>query len=180
MRNAAFLAVGLLLIVVQSNLYRLLGPLDGILGSVGLSATTPSLVLPLIIFLGVHEHSMARGALLAFAYGYLTDLFASAPIGLFAFVSVAIWWLSRMAGVRLTAQTALTRMSLAFGFALVESGIVLILLAIFGSDTRRPLEIGATVLPHAIVTALVSPVIFRIAQRLQQGSVVRATEAAPS
>lgn len=176
MRNAAFLAVGLLLIVVQSNLYRVLGLLQAPFELVGLRATTPSLVLPLIIFLGVHEASMARGALLAFAYGYATDLFASAPIGLFAFVSVAIWWLSRMAGVRLTAQTALTRMSLAFGFAVVQSAIVLILLAIFGADTRRPLEIGGIVLSHAIITALVSPLVFRVAQRLHQSAQVRPAE----
>ncbi len=163
MRNAAFLAVGVLLILVQSNLYRLLGALH-------IHGATPSLILPVVIFLGVHEPSMARGASLCFFLGYALDLFASAPIGLFTFLSVAIWWLSRIAGVRLTAQTVLTRMSLAFGFALVQSAMVLMLLAIFGADNRRPLEIGTVVLPHAIATALVSPIIFRIAQRVHQST----------
>lgn len=170
MRNAAFLAVGVLLILVQSNLYRLLGALH-------IHGATPSLILPLVIFLGVHEPSMARGALLCFFLGYALDLFASAPIGLFTFLSVAIWWLSRIAGVRLTAQTVLTRMSLAFGFALVQSAMVLMLLAIFGADNRRPLEIGTVVLPHAIATALVSPIIFRLAQRVHQSTLaVRSAE----
>ena len=113
---------------------------------------------------------MPRGALLAFALGYALDLLASAPIGLFTFVYVAIWWLSRVAGVRLTAQTVLTRVSLAFGFAVVEGVAVLILLAVFGSDTERPLEIAAIVLPHAISTAVFAPAIFRLAQRLSPGS----------
>lgn len=159
MRNAAFLAVGLLLILAQANLYRLLGP-------IGVHGATPSLILPFIIFLGVYEASMARGALLAFFLGYALDLFASAPIGLFTFVSVAIWWLSRLAGVRLTAQTVLTRMSLAFGFAIVESAIILILIAVFGSDTRRPLEMATVVVPRAAATALFSPLVFKIAQKL--------------
>jgi rod shape-determining protein MreD len=159
MRNTAFLAVGILLILAQANLYRLLGPL-------GLHGAAPSLILPLILFLGVYEHSMARGALLAFGLGYALDLFASAPIGLFTFVSVAIWWLSRVAGVRLTAQTVLTRMSLAFGFAIVESAVILILIAVFGSDTRRPLEMATVVLPRAAATALFSPLVFKIAQKL--------------
>ncbi len=163
MRNAAFLAVGILLILVQSNLYRIIGPLH-------IHGATPSLTLPLIIFLGVHEASIVRGAGLAFALGYAMDLFASAPMGLFAFVSVGIWWLSRVAGVRLTAQTPLTRMSLAFGFALVQSAMILTLLAIFGADTKRPLEIGTIVLPNAISTAVVSPIIFAIAQRLHQST----------
>ena len=33
----------------------------------------PSLVLPLILFMGVHEYSLVRGACVAFALGYLTD-----------------------------------------------------------------------------------------------------------
>ena len=163
MRSAAFLALGFLLILAQSLAYRVLGPLE-------VNGLTPSLVLPLIIYLGVHESSMARGALLAFALGYLLDLFASAPIFLFTFVTVSIWWLSRVAGVRLTAQTVLTRASLAFGFALVEGGIVLILLAVFGSDTRRPLEIANVVLPRAISTSLFAPLVFRLAQRLSAGT----------
>jgi rod shape-determining protein MreD len=164
MRNTAFLAVGILLILAQANLYRLLGPL-------GLHGASPSLILPLIVFLGVYEHSMARGALLAFGLGYALDLFASAPIGLFTFVSVAIWWLSRVAGVRLTAQTVLTRMSLAFGFAIVESAMILILIAVFGSDTRRPLEMATVVLPRAAATALFSPLVFKIAQKLHLATI---------
>lgn len=170
MRNASFLAVGILLILVQSNLYRLLG-------SFHLHGATPSLILPVVIFLGVHEQSMARGASLCFVLGYLLDLFASAPVGLFTFTFVAIWWLSRIAGVRLTAQTALTRMSMALGFSLVESVIILMLLAVFGADNRRPLEVGSVVLPHALATALVSPLIFRLAQWLHQSTLtVRSTE----
>ena len=161
MRNATLLIVGVLLILLQSNLYRLLAPLD-------LPGATPNLVLPVVVYLGVHEPSMARGASLAFALGYAQDILGSAPIMLFAFVMVSVWWLARVVGVRLTAQTVLTRMSLAFGFSLVESAIVIILLAIFGSDNRRPLEMVGVVMPHAIATALVSSPIFRLVQKLHQ------------
>jgi rod shape-determining protein MreD len=163
MRNAAFLAAGIVLILIQANLYRVIGFLHW-------NGVTPSLVLPLIIFLGVHEQSMARGALLAFGLGYMLDIVASAPMWLFTFVSVATWWLSRVAGVRLTAQTFITRMLLGFGFAVVEAAIVLILLAVFGADTRRPLEIGRIVLPRAVATALFAPLVFRFAQRLHQST----------
>lgn len=159
MRTAALLSVGVLLILLQSNLYLVLGPL-------GLHGATPNLVLPVIIFLGVHESSMARGASIAFVLGHALDLFASAPMWLFTFVSVAVWWLARVAGVRLTAQTALTRMSLAFAFTLVEASIALILLAIFGADTQRPLELATVVPLRAASTALVAPLIFKTVQRL--------------
>ena len=38
---------------------------------------------------------MARGALLAFVLGHALDLIASAPLWLFTFASVAVWWLAR-------------------------------------------------------------------------------------
>jgi len=169
MRSAAYLGLAIFLILVQSNLHRVIGPLGTLVGPNWVHGITPSLVLPLVVFLGVHELSMARGALLAFAIGYAEDTLSGAPIGLFTFVSVALWWLARVAGVRLTAQTALPRMSLAFAFSLVEGAMVLILLAIFGDDTRRPIEVGSIVVPRALSTALCSPPIFRIAQRLRQG-----------
>lgn len=164
MRSTAFLGIGVLLIVLQGNLYRLLG-------AVALHGATPSLVLPVVIFLGVHEVSMARGALLAFGLGYATDLLASAPIGLFSLTAVAIWWLARIAGVRLTAQAWWTRATLAFGFSLIESVLLLVLLAIFGVDPQRPVEIATVALPHATATALGSLVVFPLIQRIHQGAV---------
>jgi rod shape-determining protein MreD len=165
MRNAAFVAFGLFLVLLQSNLYPLFAPL-------GINGATPSLLLPLVIFLGVHEPSMARGALLASALGYMLDLFASAPIGLFAFVYPAIWWLSRVVGVRLTAQAVLTKFALAFLFALVESTLILILLAVFGSDPQRPLEVSRIIVAHATSTGIGAVFVFRIAERLHQGTLV--------
>jgi len=170
MRNALFLAVGFLLILVQSNLFRVLGPLH-------ISGVTPDLVLPLVVFLGVHEHSMSRGATLSAALGYLLDLVAGAPIGFFTFIQVAVWWIARIAGVRLTAQTWLTRVSLGFLFSIVQAAIGLILLAVFGSDTRRPVEIAIMVLPHAASTALLAPFVFGLVQKMHQAYLPAGTTA---
>jgi rod shape-determining protein MreD len=172
MRNAAYLAVGILLILVQSNLWRVLGPAHGLeLGGVPigqwLHGATPNLVLPLIVYLGIHEHSMVRGALLAYGIGWAVDLLGPAPMFLFRFTAVALWWLARIASVRLSAQTFMTRVPLAFAFSLIESAILLTLLAIFGADNRRPLELGTMVVPRAIGTALCAPFLFALAHRLQ-------------
>ena len=172
MRSATYIATAVLLLLLQAHLYRLLGPLASIAGNRWLHGVTPDLVLPLVVFLGVHEPAMARGALLAFGIGYAKDTFAGAPIGLFTFVSVAVWWLSRVAGVRLTAQTWLTRVSLGFVFSVIEGALLLVLLAVFGSDNRRPVELASVVLPHACSTGLFSPILFRLAQRLRHGGPV--------
>jgi rod shape-determining protein MreD len=178
MRSTAYFGVAVLLLLIQSNLFRLIGPLGSLVGAHWVNGVTPSLVLPLVVFLGVHEPSMPRGALLAFGIGYAEDLLSGAPVGLFTFISVAIWWLARVAGVRLTAQTALPRMSLALAFSLVEGAMVLILLAVFGGDNRRPVEVASIVIPRSLATALCSPPVFRLAQRLRQSATpARAPEA---
>src|SRR5258706_14233397 len=111
MRSAAYFAVAILLLLVQSNLYRVLGPLGLLVGERWVHGATPSLVLPLVVFLGVYEPSMAKGAFLAFSIGYAEDVMATAPTGLFEFVHVTVWWLSRVAGARFTAQGWLTRVA---------------------------------------------------------------------
>lgn len=160
MRNAALLSVGILLILLQG---RVLSFAQGMFDLPGL---TPSLILPLIIFLGVNEHSMVRGSLISFGLGYANDLLASAPVGLFAFVYVAVWWLARVAGIRLTAQTHITKAVLSFAFCIVESIIVITLLAIFGSDAQKPVEMVRIVLPRAAATAVLAPLVFGVVQKV--------------
>jgi len=164
MRNTAFLAVGVALLIIQSNLFRLIGRLQ-------IAGATPSLLLPLVVFMGVHEYSMARGAALAFLLGYLLDLFAAAPIGLFTFITVATFVVARAAGVRLSAQTLLTKVALAFAFALVEGVLIVVLTAIFSTDAVRPRALAMLVAPHAIATALFAPLVFSLAERVHQATI---------
>jgi rod shape-determining protein MreD len=124
----------------------------------------PSLVLPLILFMGVHEYSLPRGAGVAFALGYATDILGSAPVGLYTFTYVSAFVLSRAAGLRLAAQTAWMQVLLVAAFALVESMMVLVLLAIFGGDPWVPRTLYPLALPHALATAAVAPLVFRMAQ----------------
>lgn len=164
MRNTAFLGLGILLLVIQSNLFRLIGPLQ-------IAGATPSLLLPLVIFMGVHEYSIARGAALSFLLGYLLDTFAASPVGLFTFISVATFVISRAAGVRLAAQTLLTKIALAFVFALLEGLLIVVLTAIFGADAARPRALALLVPPHAVATAIVAPLVFRLAERVHQATI---------
>src|SRR5262245_21446377 len=121
--------------------------------------------------MGVHEYSIARGAALSFLLGYLLDSFAGAPVGLFTFITVATFVVSRAAGVKLAAQTLLTKIALAFVFALLEGVLVLVLTAIFGVDPARPRALAALVAPHALATALFAPLVFGLAERVHQATI---------
>jgi rod shape-determining protein MreD len=170
-RNTAFLVAGLLLLLVQANLFRVLDLLR-------VPGLVPSLVLPLILFMGVHEYSVARGASVSFVLGYATDLIGIAPIGLYTFTYVALFIMGRAAGVRLAAQTMMMQIGLAFGFTLVHSVMILILLAIFGRDAYVPRALYPLVLPHVLATGAVAPLIFRLAERLHAATVTGSRDAA--
>ncbi len=139
-------------------------------GHAHLGRPIPSLVLPLILFMGVHEYSLARGAAIAFVLGYGTDLLGIAPVGLFTFTYVATFVLARAAGVRLAAQTTWMQVLLVGAFAIQESTVILVLLAIFGRDAWVPRSLYPLALPHAIATAAVAPVVFRLAQAIHSAT----------
>ncbi|RYE79260.1 MAG: hypothetical protein EOO74_03990 [Myxococcales bacterium] len=187
MRNTAFVVMGFILLIVQSNLFRVLRTLQGLVESVAQSldggvlgavvpglrfvgslATTPNLLLPLLLFTGVHEYSLTRGTALAFLLGYALDLFAAAPVGLFTVVSVATFVLARMAGVRLAAQTAPTQVALAFVFAAAQGVLVFVLLAIFGRNPYGAKALAGILLPQALATAVVAPLVFWGAERVHR------------
>ena len=183
MRNTAFFIAGVILLVVQSNLFRLTGVLLRTVGwivradhDLNVPGLVPSLVLPLILFMGVHEYSLVRGACVAFALGYLTDLVGVAPIGLYTSTYVALYILARAAGVRLAAQTMLMQVGLALAFTLVHSVMILVLLAIFGRDAWVPRTLYPLTLPHVLATGAVAPLVFRLAQRIHLATMSGSTK----
>jgi rod shape-determining protein MreD len=158
-RNLAFLGTGLALLLLQSNLFRVLRLLH-------IPGLMPSLVLPIILFMGVHEYSLVRGAAVAFVFGYATDLIGIAPVGLYTFTSTALFLVARVAGVRLAAQTTMMQVAMATAFALIQSLMVLVLLAIFGKDPYVPLALYRLALPHVLATGAVAPLVFRMSERV--------------
>lgn len=195
MRNTAFFIAGLGLILLQANLFRPIDWMHGVLMHfaetpgfwrwigypeaqlIHTTSFVPQLVLPLIVFMGVHEYALARGAGVAFVLGYATDLTGIAPVGLFTFTFVALYVLARGAGVRLAAQTKLMQLVLGASFSLLHSVMILVLLAIFGRDPYVPRAIYPYAIPQAVATGLVSPLIFLLAQRIHAATIRGAEEA---
>lgn len=192
MRFTAFFGAGLGLLLLQSNLFRAIVVAERVLSSlllwlhvsdheVHVPGFVPELVLPLVIYMGVHEYSLARGAAVAFALGYFTDLVGIAPVGLYTFTYVATFVLARAAGVRFAAQTRWMQVVLALVFSLVHSLMVVILVAIFWKerDGWMPRMIAPMALPHVLATSMTAPIVFRLAQRIHVGTQNALREGAP-
>lgn len=153
MRNSAFLLFGLLLLFVQESLFRI--PEFGFVPD---WFRHPSLVLPLLMFMGIRDFSLVRGASLAFALGYATDLIGMSPIGLCTFTSVLVFVLARAAGFRVASRSRWVQVLVSFAFSVAQSAMTILLLRVFSpnQDSWAVTMRMRFILPHALVTSLVA------------------------
>jgi rod shape-determining protein MreD len=172
-RHTAFFGLGFVLLLMQQNFFRFLGLLGALCTAMHIPRTlvdtpglVPSFAVPLILFMGVHEFALVRGAALAFLLGYFTDLIGIAPVGLYTFTYVGLFVLTRAAGLRFAAQTRWMQLLLGCGCALIQSIVVLGLIAIFGGDAWIPRAVYKMALPHTLATGLITPFIFKVAERV--------------
>ncbi|MEI8258465.1 MAG: hypothetical protein WCJ30_22555 [Deltaproteobacteria bacterium] len=150
MINALVLALGFVLLIVQ-------GMLQHIVASQWLY---PSLVLPIVLYMAVGSFSLSRGASLAFVLGYFTEAFSGLPMGLNTFAMVAVFLLSRVAGLKLFLHGAVFQILLTFFSSLAVGVLIMGLNVIF---ERSALAIGPAMLVVAsqgVATAVVSPFVF--------------------
>ena len=156
MINGMLLALGFALLMVQ-------GMLQHIVMSQWLY---PSLVLPLVLYMAVGSFSLSRGASLAFVLGYFTDAFSGLPMGLNTFAMVAVFLLSRVAGLKLFLHGVVFQILLTFFASLTMGVLIMGLNVIF---ERSTLAVGPAMLlvaAQGVATAVLSPIVFAAVRRL--------------
>ena len=131
----------------------------------------PNAALAVVLYMGLHDHDLGRGALISFGIGYMMDAFAGSPIGLFTFVSVAVFLISKVAAWRLFLQGWIFEIILSFFLALVAGGVILTIRALFDQDFGSLLSHLKIVLLRALATALVAPFVFRGMRWTEQFSI---------
>ena len=151
MQSLAIVAFGFGLLVLQSTFAHLV-PFDLFL---------PNPALAIVLYMGLHDYNASKGALLSFAIGYLLDTFAGSPMGLYTFVAVASFLISRVAALRLFLQGWIFEIILTFFLTLIGSALVLGLRALFDEDFGSLLTHLKIVVSRAAATALVAPLVFR-------------------
>lgn len=122
----------------------------------------PNLSFPIILYLALHDYNAAHGVILAFAIGYLTDIFAGSPMGLHTFTSVAVFLVSRVAALRLFFQGWFFEIILVFVLASASSLTLLLIRALFDKDFGGLLIHFKIVISRAGATAVFAPLIFGI------------------
>jgi rod shape-determining protein MreD len=155
-RNAALLLAGVLLLMAQTALGLILRS----------DHLTPSLVLPMVLYMSVGEFSLARGVSVAFVLGYLTDLFSGGSLGLWTFTLVSVFLLARVAGLKLFLHGVVFQTVLTFVASCVAGVGMMGLLLVFDRRVLALLPALGTVASQAVATALFAPLVFRFAQAL--------------
>lgn len=178
MRSFTLIVFGFALLVIQGSL-SVVFPLHSV---------APNLLLPIVMFLAVSpDVHIVRGASLSFVLGYFLDAFCGTSLGLHTFVMVAVFMVARGAGPRLfLVRGPLSEAGLTLAASLVAGGTVPALRAIFDQSMR---DAGATgsfgvmstlVVQSAVLTALLSPIVFALVRRIDGIFVTRVDEAKSS
>ena len=122
MRDALLLALGFLFLVVQTTVGNVLD--FGLL--------MPNMLVPFVVYLGMApDVQLGRGALLAFALGFLQDSFCGNAMGLWTFIGVATYLVARGAGWRVIMRGRVSQVLATGAATVVAGGTVLALRLIF-------------------------------------------------
>jgi rod shape-determining protein MreD len=161
MRDAMLLVVGFLLIMVQAAL--------GAVVDVGVFMPNP--ILPFVIYLAMApDVSLARGAALSFALGFLLDSATGNAMGLFTFMHESSFLLARAAGFRLIMRGRISQISITAATAVVGSITLIALHRIFRPagqiDVASPKHLAFAVLGSALSTGLLAPALYQLARRI--------------
>ncbi|MBN2343195.1 MAG: rod shape-determining protein MreD [Deltaproteobacteria bacterium] len=160
MRTTGTIIFAFILLVLQSAFSHLV-PWD---------MFVPNAALTIVLYMGLHDHDLGRGALVSFVIGYMMDAFAGSPIGLFTFVSVTVFLVSKVAAWRLFLQGWIFEIILAYFLAIVAGGVILGIRALFDQDFGSLLTHAKIVGLRAVATALVAPFVFRGMRWIEQFS----------
>jgi cell shape-determining protein MreD len=137
----------------------------------------PCLGLPLVFALGTGPGvRVLRGAATAFAIGYLYDLFTGNPLGIHTFVFVVGFLSARLIAYLMSFRGVPFEMALTFILMLVLGGLLESIRAFVpGGMTWSGLALTMALFGSAFATALVAPLLFALARRVDP-----ATERAPA
>jgi rod shape-determining protein MreD len=160
-RDLLLLAAGFFLVVFASSLGTVLH----------LGLLMPNVILPIVIYLGMApDVSLARGAMLSFALGWLLDSACGNAMGLYTFIHVATFLVARGAGFRLIMRGRISQVMITSLAAIVGAVTLIALRSIFRPPQQFEAisirHLFAAVLAPALSTGAIAPFVFQLVRRI--------------
>ena len=127
----------------------------------------PDLLLILLIYMGLNE-KFRTGALLAYVLGCLVDVFSGHFLGLYGFVYLSIFFLTRI-GVRwFNTESPMLLLTMVFWGALTEGGLVMFALGVFAEAGDAWALVLTHLFPRAITSCLLAEGLLLLLTLLQR------------
>lgn len=143
-----YLVIGFISLTLQTTLFQ--------------SLPFPDIPLIMTFYLGFHGNP-TRGVITSFSLGYLADAFSSGILGITSFSLISIFIIVYLLAKRLAFNPPLVRIGGVVFISLLKGGIVYILIT--GLTSKPGVPLFSVILPIAILTGMVSPIIFNILDR---------------
>ena len=161
--SVIFFLLGFSLVIIQTTLFSFFP----------LSLFTIDFSLIITIYLGFYRRPF-QGSLLSFLLGYVLDVFSGGPSGLYAFLRVLSFGLSKALSGKIFINGFLPPMAVVFVFSIVDYLSMIILMKVFQLKLPGVSVMILTPLKQAVLTALFSPLVFRLLHKIEgwQGKVV--------
>ncbi|MGB5285960.1 MAG: rod shape-determining protein MreD [Polyangiales bacterium] len=133
---------------------------------------SPYLGLPFVFALATAPGvRILRGALTAFAVGYLYDLFTGNPLGLHTFVFVLGYFSAWLVGTLLSFRGIVFQMVLSFSLTLLLGGLLELIRGFTpGGIARSGLTLSIALLASALATAVLAPILFALVRLIDPES----------
>lgn len=146
--------VAFAMLLLQSVFSRMLAPYP----------FSPYLGLPFVFALATAPGvRLLRGALTAFAIGYLYDLFTGNPLGLHTFVFVVGYFSAWLLGYLLSFRGVVFEMVLSFAMTVLLGGLLELVRGFTpGGIARDGVTVAIALFASAFATALLSPILFAV------------------
>lgn len=135
-----------------------------LLPSLALRGAIPNLLVVLVVYLGLHHHSVG-GALGAFTLGYVEDSVSGPPTGMNAFGMCLVFMLVYLTSRRLWVDNLVSRVVVVFLASMVKTAGVASLVALFLSIETGWSILVRSLLFQAILAAAVAPPMFALLGR---------------
>ncbi len=164
MRNARLVAAGFLFLVAQTALQRATR-----------APWIPDLALPFVLYLGLQEGGLARGAAIAFVLGYFQDALGGSPIGMHPLAAVIVFFAARIARLRLLLDGPLFHAVVALAAATLGAVVIVALRAIF--ESAAP-SLGVALRlagPRILTTAAAAPALVAVVRAIDAAGVANRT-----
>lgn len=147
--------------------------LQSVIGTLVAPRFCPDLSMLIAVGLGLYWRSTAGGAVLAVLLGFIADLLSGSLLGHHALLRLLAFGTARTVSQQLNLRGVLSQMTFALGFTVIDALAGALLTDFFAAGDGIDLALLRSIVPHAVVNALLAPpvvaIVGRLAASLEEG-----------